>query len=325
MENYWFNAKTVVEKGSVFNIIIGGRGIGKTYSSLKMLVESNVKFIFLRRSEEELNVIATEEANPFKILNKDMGWNITIKGKKIKHFYNEDKSIGYLLALSTFKNLRGFDFSDVKFILWDEFIEQIGCRTFIRNEAATFFHLYETVNRNRELQGQPPVQVLFLGNSDSLNNDLLRELNLVDVIEKLILKSQVNWCDPERSIRIMLPSDNPVSIDKNDTALYRLTKGNSFSKLSLGNEFIYESWYNVQTEKIIEYRILGCYENVYIYRHKTLDKYYMSFTPASCFKFTKDNITQFKRNFYFELHEANARGVVFYESLTVKKIIESVI
>ena len=67
------------------------------------------------------------------------------------------------MALSTFGNLRGVDFSDVDMIFFDEFVPQKNARP-IKAEAEAFFNLYETVNRNRELDGRPPVRVLMLSN-----------------------------------------------------------------------------------------------------------------------------------------------------------------
>ena len=48
----------------------------------------------------------------------------------------------------------------------------------MKNKFMLFFNLYETVNRNRELEGKEPVKVYMLSNSTSLDNEILAELSI---------------------------------------------------------------------------------------------------------------------------------------------------
>ena len=62
-----------------FQIILGGRGIGKTYSALDYLQKVSSpshKFIYMRREGTEIDQCATEYGNPYKKLNEDKGYHI---------------------------------------------------------------------------------------------------------------------------------------------------------------------------------------------------------------------------------------------------------
>ena len=72
-----------------FNIFIGGRGTGKTYSALTGFTGDNPrvhiygKFLYMRRRQDDIEVCADtdkgEGANPFKSINTDFKHNIGIK------------------------------------------------------------------------------------------------------------------------------------------------------------------------------------------------------------------------------------------------------
>ena len=99
-------------------IYIGGRGIGKTYSALRYVMKENICFMYLRRSQKELDICATQAGNPFKKLNSDYGFSYEISGGDISTITQKEdgKNIlkGYAGALSTFSNIRGAIFPMLK-------------------------------------------------------------------------------------------------------------------------------------------------------------------------------------------------------------------
>ena len=64
-------------------IFVGGRGTGKTYGSLKEFAirahTNRNRFIYLRRSEVEVENCCSPVSNPFKAINADLGTNIQLK------------------------------------------------------------------------------------------------------------------------------------------------------------------------------------------------------------------------------------------------------
>ena len=159
----WYRIEDVAHKLRAINVIIGGRGIGKTYSALDYVMKLQVPFIYMRNTDVQIKECVTAFGNPFKRWNTDHGRNVYFKSEKSHSLIYEETEeavtlpIGYAVPLSTFENLRGVDLSDVKIVLFDEFIER---RRLSFNQFESFQNFYETVNRNRELLGEDPLQVI---------------------------------------------------------------------------------------------------------------------------------------------------------------------
>lgn len=212
-----------------FKIIIGPRGCGKTYSVLDYEQEESSeesKFIYMRRDGTEIDSCSTEYGNPFKALNNDKGYQI--KPFTIPKFNGfgiaDDKSgalIGYGVALSTFASMRSQDFSDVDRIFFEEFIPEKHKRK-IKGEGVALLNLYETINRNRELKGEKPVELIMCANGIDLANPILLELGATSIIAKMLANGQRRITIPEKGLYIEVIPKNKVSDAKEDTALYKL-------------------------------------------------------------------------------------------------------
>ena len=212
-------------------IIIGPRGCGKTYSVLDYMQEQSSvksKFIYMRRDGTEIDSCSTEYGNPFKKLNDDKGYNVhpfqisKFNGFGIARGEEENEEvIGYGVALSTFASMRSQDFSDVDRIFFEEFIPEKHKRK-IKGEGQALLNLYETVNRNRELQGHDPVELVLCANGIDLANPILLELGATSIIGKMIKNKQRRLTIPEKSLYIEVIPRTKVSDLKEDTVLYRL-------------------------------------------------------------------------------------------------------
>lgn len=248
LDNGYLNVGGILAQGVPFNFITGGRGIGKTYGALEY-VKKHGKFIYLRRTQTQIDMVANPAFNPFKSLNADKGWNVGVKGisKNTFGFYDMLKDdngdffstgdpCGYALALSTFSNLRGFDASDVDFLVFDEFIPERHEKA-IRDEAEAFLNCVETINRNRELNGAEPLKVLALSNSNNLACAIFIYLGLVSKVVKMQEKGQECSIIPERGIGLYVVANSPISQAKKETALYKLTQGTAFQEMAISNEF----------------------------------------------------------------------------------------
>ena len=153
LPNGYVDIRWILAQCLPFNFLVGGRGTGKTYGALKVVVEDNIKFMLPRRTQAQIDFVTKSEFSPIKPINRDLGVDITA-AKKTKYntgFYADDSGdpIGYASALSTMSNLRGFDASDVQLWIFDEFIPERHERP-IKNEGAAFLNAYETMNRNLE-------------------------------------------------------------------------------------------------------------------------------------------------------------------------------
>jgi hypothetical protein len=272
-----------------FIVMVGARATGKTYGGLQYAIEDKIKFIYMRRTQTQVDVIMQPDFSPFKRLNEDFGWDIRPKkiSKYTSGFYHsieeegaavvQGAPLGYLCALSTMANMRGFDASDCDFYFYDEFMPEKHERP-IKDEAAAFFNAHETINRNRELQGKKPIKTLIASNSNDLANPIFLELGLVRKASQMKQTGQTVYINKERGLCLVVMDENsPISQRKKDTALYRLTGTTSkFARMSLGNEFANDEIGRISSRPLAEYRPIVSYGELTIYQHKSKRTYYVS-------------------------------------------------
>ena len=322
----WYDIRKVEDKLSAVNIIIGGRGIGKTYSALSFVLEKQKPFIYLRNTDVQLKECITGFGNPFKRLNMDTGSDIFFKSEKshslIYDGSREDgQPIGYGLALSTFENLRGVDLSDVVYVIFDEFIEK---RSLTFRQFECFISFYETVNRNRELLGEKPLCCILLSNSQRLSNPILAGYGIIPTIENMIRTGQKEYRKP--GMYLSLPS-SAVSDLKKNTANYTLINGTKIADEALNNTFAFDSFYGIKRRNLNEYIPVVQIDDIYIYKHKTTGRLYACMSQAQNIPvFTsRDNKTAFLRAFGRKLFDAASKGFIDFSDFVTKTLLLDII
>lgn len=282
LDSGYLDMRKIRDTNIPFIFIVGGRGVGKTYGALDMVVEDGNQFMLMRRTQTQTDLINKPEFSPFKPLMRDKGYKIETKQVSKYNagiYMNMEEEgglpIGYTCALSTIANMRGFDASDVDILLWDEFIPEKHERA-LKNEAQAFFNAYETMNRNRELKGERPLQVIALANANDLANPIFIELGLVRVTQKMRKKGQETYINKERGIAIFLLDKSPISEQKSDTAIYRLTSGSDFEKMSIKNDFSGDKIGRVKSQPLQEYKPIVEIGDLCIYEHKSKRTLYAS-------------------------------------------------
>lgn len=288
LESGYLSFENIYNSQYNFIFVIGGRGIGKTYGALEWLYENELLYIFMRRTQTQADVICTIDMNPYKRINFNRGLNIypAKTGKYTFGFFegyveegkivvDKEAQIATGAALSTFANIRGFDATDKDVLIYDEFIPQISERA-MKGEGDAFFNMIETINRNRELEGFKPIKVICFSNSTDVANPIFIELGIVSTLMRLKKKGEFIFEDKERSLAVIMPKDSPISEQKKDTALYRLTKGTSFYDSAIDNDFVYNSFTSVKSRPLNEYKPLVNVGEISIYRHKTNNRLYVS-------------------------------------------------
>jgi hypothetical protein len=268
---------------AIFLLLYGGRGTGKTYGALQLVIDNKIKFMFMRRTQTQADLINKPDFSPFKPLNIDRGWNITTQpvSKYNAAFYDTVDGVatgaplGYTCALSTVSNIRGFDASDIDLLIYDEFIPEKHERP-LKNEGDAFLNAYETINRNRELKGRPPLKVICLSNSNDLANPIFMTFGLVRKANQMRKNKQEISVDYERGIAMIDMFDSPISKQKKNTALYRATGDNKFSRMALNNEFSGDEMGRIASRPLAEYRPIVAIGEICIYQHKSRREYYVS-------------------------------------------------
>lgn len=324
----WYRIHDYEKKLTAINIIIGGRGIGKTYSALDFIISSGDPFIYMRNTDVQLKESITAFGNPFKRWNIDHDRNIYFHAEKSHALIYEEKEdekismpLGYGLALSTFENLRGVDLSDVKWVLFDEFIEK---RKLSFKQFESFVSFYETVNRNRELLGEDPLKVILLSNSQSLNNPILAGYKLIPVIESMIRSGQREYKKP--GLWLNLP-ESDVSEAKRQTANYQLINGTKIADEALSNKFAFDSFYGIKRVKLSEYLPILQIDDIYLYKHKSSGRLYACMIQAQNIPVfsSRDNLTAFLRAYGRKLSDAASQGKMEYADFVTKTKILDII
>lgn len=324
----------------------GGRGIGKTYGALDMCRKigegtlkldpdfPNEKFLYLRRSGVEAQSIASPESCPFKAYNRNEGTDIyaefTAKLGFGQFYMRQEDSdpthLGYCAALSTFANLRGVDFSDVTFILYDECIPESKNKRPLKDEGFLLLNMIETINRNRVIEGRQEIVLCMLSNPIDLGSDLLSQLQLTPILNNMIIRNQEKYTDIKRSLHIEKLTDVQVSEDKKSSILYQFAGDTGFTDRSLSGDFMDNDLELVKKVNLSEYVCEYSLENIYIYHHKSVEEWYISTnrnTPRVSFKAYERE--KFRTAFYWRYKLLVADRRVFYDNYATRTVFDQMI
>lgn len=238
MSNPYINVWDWIQAEDVFCPMLGGRGCGKTDSALRGVIGIDCpykfnKFIYMRRTETELKQAVNSYVNPFGEINIRYGVNITVYADKVLSFKRDDNVIGYATALTTMKNLRGITLPDVDVIVYDEFIPEMHAKP-IKGEAMALFNAYETINRNREFVGKPPVKLILLANIFNIYSAILSELGLINqVYEMQLAGGTQSIVYPDRLLRLTVFDEQEFVKAKQQTAIGKLTADGKYEQIAI--------------------------------------------------------------------------------------------
>lgn len=168
----------VLSHNCILNFIMGARGCGKTYGLLryyiKHFIQTNNKFVYLRRYDTELNeldelftsinqlefpeyVIDVRGKN-FYCAKKELLYDN--KGKyKSSLIFQEKYHCGKAIALTQASKIKSKDFINYNNLCFEEFIIKQAHVYYLKNEVTVFMELIETIFRHRK------VRVFFFGNN----------------------------------------------------------------------------------------------------------------------------------------------------------------
>ena len=225
-------------------------------------------------------------------------------------------------ALSSIGRIRGFNGDIYTDVCYDEFIPESHLLK-VRHGDDAFLNMYTTINGNRELEGRAPLRVWLLANSNNLDNDILKALNITDVVERMSLRGEESRILKERGIMILLPDSRAITEKRKQTALYRAVGGDSkFSRMAFDNEFAYNDYSDVGVKPLQEYKPLILITGGFtIYLHKSDKSLYVCqmLDSNARHKYTQtdyDNM-RFVRDFP-EIKAAYLRGRFTFSNMTVK-------
>lgn len=331
-----------------FQFFIGSRGDGKTYGALGGAIEEPriEKFMYSRLTDKEYQIVldkkGVESGNPFKKYNANNGTNygITSINKALGGIYNRETDdagkyicvgapIGYATALYNISDIRGLDFSDLTDWILDEFVPEKH-KHGMQDMADALFNAYETLNRNRELEGQPPLYFWGISNSNNIYNDMFKGLGIVADVEKMKRKKQYDKYYPDRGLAIHLIKNSKIfEEEKAQTALYKLARGTKFADMALNNNFAYDDFSLVGFERLDDKQpLVACSKNgveIFIYKKKGAANMYCSYganKQVERYNLDKEHEKRlFKSTYGSRLYTLFIQGLVTFESYEIKAIL----
>lgn len=223
----------------IFNFIVGVRGGGKTFNTVKFGIDKFKKtgqqFVYLRRRGVDLEDACTGGVTNDLFADirkqgffKDDELKITADKTGGYIFYCNEKVMGYGKALSTSR--RSASLPEVNLIIFDEFLidGRTGAGLGYLNKGEEFFvfnNFYETIARGRD------IPVVFIGNAFSMVNPYFIELGIriSDPINNKIYKGK-GWT-------LQFWRGEEYIESREQTQHYQLTKGTKYSDHAFGNDF----------------------------------------------------------------------------------------
>lgn len=323
-KSYYYDIREDLEKypDALFVIVYGGRGTGKTYSGLRMLVEDDTPFCFIKRTLIDVNILvsgskmtskngaeqAEMDASPFYPLNRDFGWNIRpfMAGSAqvgLGGFYECDeknqpiknkKPVGYIAALSGIGKIKGFNL-DCDVLVYDEFCPKSYERV-STHEENEILDLYKTISRDREHRGKEPLKLFAFANSDNVVCPLTKAFGLLNVLAEMAVKDQEYYYNQETRVLLhKLKTSDEFLAKESQSPIYKATAGSKWTRMALSNDFAFNDFTNIgkkpMKNMICEAKI--CYDGklhyVY-YDNATASRYvtYSSSTSKPMFEYNLD-------------------------------------
>lgn len=251
----WYSLNKILTYNAYLNFILGGRGIGKTFSVKKFLLSKafyeNKQFIYLRRTQTELLEIDKDSFFTDELLgqvfegytmeeiesvrnvtkirfscNEDGGrknHEIVITSKKVTI---DSKIICYFKSLSTWVKLKGSEYPDVWYIMFDEVLIDTASRaSYLPNEVNAFIQLISSVFRHRSGR-----KIFLLSNATNYNNPYFNYFEFYGD------NSKEFWHLKQFGVVVQFCRNVVISED-NTTDIYKLSRNASNFDSNVNNEF----------------------------------------------------------------------------------------
>lgn len=322
LQSGYLDMAEIMSHERVLTIVIGGRGTGKTYGAVEWCLKNNKRFILMRRTKDQAELISKPDFSPVLPVMQDLGMEWQLDKTIGKSMIGIKNAAGDLICitigLTGISNLRGFNAAWVDMIIFDEFIGEAHERP-IRQEDQAFYNAYETLNRNRELQGRQPIRILMLANSNKVSSIYLASLGLMPRVEKMLNKGIEIWDDPDRSIYLYIVKNSPISKRKADTALYRFST-QDFNRMALGNEFSIPGREFIKPQQLRQLDPVCVWGDLHFYKIKGSRRWYVNRKKLGHFDVTytadqRGNDAYLCSDHYDAFYTAYLAGRVYFEDL----------
>lgn len=242
MANYYYDRlrTQILPRNADVNLIIGARGLGKTYGVRRYMLEDYIKngicFVEVTRYREENNDVA---ANYFDRITEDNifpEWEFRVHNKVAEARRADDKewkTCGYFIPLSLQQQKKKSTYVRVRNICMDEIIIDTDDRyhRYLKNEYEQLAKLVDTVTRERadDTELRKP-RIFLLGNACDAFNPYFQHYDV-----PLEPKFGLQWLDGKTCLFDYVRDDAYAARKTKNTVAGRMLKHNS--DMTAGNRF----------------------------------------------------------------------------------------
>lgn len=331
-------------------VVWSKRAAGKTYSTLRYVVENNKKFVFMKRTVDDVNLmckrmdnveIDNTDLSPFAPLNRDLGWNIypfIISDKGLAVFYHaviDDEGnlqpvgelLGWCIACSSVAKFKGFSMDAADFLIFDEFIPKRYERV-SKGEGDSVLDLYMTIRRDRMKRGRKQLILVLLANATDLSNPMFNILEISDIAADMDIQEREYTYLDDGTLLHFVQGDFDAEEDAEPTeGIEKRMAGTVWGEMSFGGHFSYNDFTNIGRTSLKGYRPLCSISfkryNFFIYEKS--NQYYMTTSRHNSDNIYNLNRENEQRKFFVDylltLREACINDNMIFETYTMYDLI----
>lgn len=325
----FYNYDRVMSYNAMLNIIIGERGVGKSYGIKKHVIKRFIKtgeqFIYVRRYETEIKKLLRNNKFFEDICNDPelSMFTLTCNGNRL---LVNGKVAGYAIPLSKSSTYKSDPFPKVSNIIFDEFLINNNTYHYLENEPVQLMEFIETIGRLRD------IKIFMLGNNTTIVNPYFAyfKINVPYNSEIKTYKDGlilVNYIKNEKYREV-----------KKSTRFGKLVSGTRYGDYAIDNKSLLDND-NFKAKKTAnskyfctlivnnnEYGVWLDYSTTFMYINNKVD---ISCPINLAFNFKdhseKTILLTSKSVFFKNIYNHYSRGILFFDNDTTKSDITSVI
>ena len=244
----YYNWEKVITYDASITMVVGARGIGKTYGLRKFCIKND----YIKRGKRYVEIVRYKNqisnfmSNYFAKLSMDDDFKsyefktVGNTGYICKEPSKKDKEwdvLFWCVALTDAQRLKTRTFDNVKRIIFDEFILDTKMRVYYKylpNEVAILQDVVDTISREtQETKNADKVRIMMLGNAlDSLNPYFIK-FGLYQSLKKGTIK----WFNNKRGVLHYVEVSDEYKEMKENSVAFSLAD-NDESDMPGNNEFV---------------------------------------------------------------------------------------
>lgn len=285
----FYRPSKILSRNQPFNFIMGGRGIGKSYSFKKLAIDNFLdkgeQFVYVRRYDIDIR----ETVKDFFSTDLTQLYEGHEFVYKKYMFYIDGMVAGYAIPVNNFLRAKSVSREKITLIIYDEFLSEIG--KYIGGyekpytEPELCLNFYQSIARGYKQPIRENVRFCFLANNVSVNNPYFMYFNIDKEINRgARFIERPGYCvhiiKENTEIQSAIDNSNFGQLIK-DTKYGNYASGNDFYLDS--NEFICEQ---PKGEYVYLYNIAHS-GNIYgVLRYTKRGIYFITDTPSKDYNLT---------------------------------------